>query len=134
MDMNPKAVGERSEGQILAAFLRAGKVVLTPFGDNQRYDMVLDEGGKFTRVQCKTAQVFPGYIQFPTCSNNWNTKKTRTYRGEADIFAVYAPGLDKVYLVPVDEVGVKCARLRLEAARQGQKKNIRWASDYEFKG
>src|SRR5262249_30713483 len=52
---NTKSIGEVSEAIILAEFLKAGFPVLLPFGDNQRYDMVVEVGGRFLRVQCKTA-------------------------------------------------------------------------------
>ncbi len=130
MDTNPKAVGERSEAQVLAKLLQAGKVVLTPFGDSQRYDLVVDEAGVFIRVQCKTAQLGKGVLSFPCCSTNWNKGTRRNYRGEADIFAVYSPEGDQLYLVPVDQVGVKSASLRLSPPRQ--KKRVRMAVDYLF--
>jgi hypothetical protein len=53
--VNTKAIGEVSEAVILAEFLKAGFPVLLPFGDNQRYDMVIEVSGRFLRVQCKTA-------------------------------------------------------------------------------
>lgn len=133
MAQNPKAVGERSEGQVIAAFLKAGKVVLTPFGDNQRYDVVIEEEGKFTRVQCKTGRIEHGAIVFKTQSSNWNSGATRHYRGQADIFAVYEPTTDKVYLVPVMDVGTAAASLRLAPSKNGQSKGVRMAADYEFK-
>lgn len=39
---NSKSIGERSEAMALAHFLQLGWVVLLPFGDNQRYDLVID--------------------------------------------------------------------------------------------
>jgi hypothetical protein len=133
MNMAPKAVGERSEGQVLAAFLKAGLVVCQPFGDNQRYDMVIDDNGHFIRVQCKTGLMTNGAIRFKCCSSNWNSGARRGYRGEADVFAVYVPDLDKVYIVPVDQVSLD-AMLRLEPSKNGQKKGVRMAVDYEFHG
>jgi len=130
----PKIVGERSEGQIIARFLSAGKVVLMPFGDSQRYDLVLDEGGSFVRVQCKTGRVVRGAVEFACCSNNWSTGERRDYRGQADVFAVYVPETKKMYMVSVQEVGIKVARLRLTPPRNGQKHGIRLAEHYEFKG
>lgn len=47
--VNTKAIGEISEAVILAEFLRAGFPVLFPFGDNQRYDMVVEANGGFLR-------------------------------------------------------------------------------------
>jgi len=46
---NTKAIGEISEAIVLAEFLKMGFPVLLPFGDNQRYDMVIEAGGRFLR-------------------------------------------------------------------------------------
>ena len=54
--MNSKHVGDTSEAQVIAALLKMGKNVLLPFGDNQRYDVVIEEKGKFIRIQVKTAR------------------------------------------------------------------------------
>jgi hypothetical protein len=37
----------------------------------------------------------------------------------------------KVYLVPIDHVGMSCAFLRLKPTANKQEKNVRWAKDYE---
>ncbi len=55
--MNTKQIGEITEACILAILLKAGYVVLTPFGDNQRYDLVIERDGVFQRVQCKSSSV-----------------------------------------------------------------------------
>lgn len=131
---NPKAVGERSEGMVLAALLRAGKVVLQPFGDNQRYDLVVDEGGKFIRVQCKTGRLKDGAIYFDACSSQAHRGKGKQdYRGQIEMFAIYFPDTDLVYMVPVDEVGRTCGMLRLEPSKNGQIKGVRLASSYLLK-
>ncbi len=132
--MNPKAKGEVSQGQILAALLRKGEIVLTPFGDNQRYDLVVERDGAFIRVQCKTGRVKrKGQILFDTCSSYVHRGRgKRDYRGEADIFAVYCPDTDCCYWVPVNECGTSTGCLRLEAPKNGQQANIRWAKDFEL--
>ena len=54
---NPKAIGERSQAHISARLLDVGYNVLTPYGDNTRYDLVIgDADGKFYRIQCKTGR------------------------------------------------------------------------------
>ena len=115
-DYNPKAIGERSEAQVLARFLRYSKVVLSPFGDNQRYDMVVDEGGTFIRVQCKTGKLKPDgtAFTFPTHSSNWNSGSQRDYVGQADVFAVYLPDTDDVYIIPVETAPRRDCTLRLK--------------------
>src|SRR6185295_6493361 len=131
--INPKAIGERSEGQIMSRLLRTGRTVLKPFGDNQRYDLVIDEGDRFVRVQCKTGRLRDGAVRFATCSSYAHRGLgRRDYRGQADVFAVYCPGTDRCYLVPVDAVGEKGCSLRVNKSRNGQAKNIRLAADFEL--
>ena len=55
--VDTKAIGDVSEAMILTEFLKAGFPVLVPFGDNRRYDLVVEVGGHFLRVQCKTASL-----------------------------------------------------------------------------
>jgi hypothetical protein len=131
---NTKAVGERSEGMVLAALLRAGKVVLQPFGDNQRYDLVVDDKGRFLRLQCKTGRFKDGAILFDACSSQAHRGKGKQdYRGQIEMFAVYYPDMDTVYMVPVEDVGRTSGRLRLEAPKNGQSKGIRLADSYLLK-
>lgn len=128
---NPKAIGERSEGQVIAAFLRLGRAVLLPFGDNQRYDCVIEDGGKFSRVQCKTGRIKEGCVQFDCCSSSFHRGGTkRSYKGEVDYFAVYCPDNDTCYLIEVEACGNTKASLRLDPVKHGQIKNIRWAKDF----
>jgi hypothetical protein len=128
---NPKAIGELSEACITAALLRRGFAVLHPFGNNQRYDLVVDDGGRFLRIQCKTGRLRDGVIVFPTTSRSGGTRR-RTYHGEADMFAVYCPDTDKSYLVPVAAVGRSMAHLRVAPARNKQRCEIRYAREFEL--
>ena len=132
--MNPKAKGEISQGQILAALLKRGDVVLIPFGDNQRYDLVIDRDGRFIRVQCKTAWITNrGQLSFAVCSSyKHRGKGTKDYKGEADFFAVYSPDLNKCYWIPVEDCGTSQTLLRLTEVKNKQNKGIRWAKDFEF--
>ena len=130
--MNPKLVGEKSEAYIVLALLRHGWPVLKPFGDSQRYDLVTERDGRFLRIQCKTGRLVDGAVSFPTCSSYLHRGLgTKHYRGQADLFAVYCPDNDRTYLVPVDAVGMRTCRLRVEASRNGQRDGVRPAADYE---
>ena len=138
---NHKAIGERSEAIIIAKFLEVGYGVLIPFGDNRRYDLVIEDAdGNFYRIQCKTGWIGSdgAYIEFATASTYYHTRAGRTgfgrkgYRGEINYFAVYCLETKGVYLIPVDHVGVANARLRLLPTGNKQEKNVRWAKDYEL--
>lgn len=139
---NHKAIGELSQAHIIARLLEAGYGVLIPYGDNLRYDLVIEDADeKFYRVQCKTGWIENdgAYIEFATASSYYHTKAGRTghgrkdYRGQIDYFAVYCSDTRGVYLVPVNHVGLVGARLRLQPTANNQEKNVRWAKDYELK-
>ena len=123
---NTKAAGDITEAVVLAEFLRAGFPVCVPFGDNQRYDLVVEAGGRFLRVQCKTASLTSdrcggkGCIRFKARSG---VHESRPYRGQADLFAAYSPDTRRIYVLAVDEVpGYR----RLAAADARQKQQPVW--------
>jgi PD-(D/E)XK endonuclease len=131
--VNTKSIGERTEAIVLAEFLKAGFVVLLPFGDNQRYDMVIDLDGTFMRVQCKTARLVRegAALSLPTASSYAHRGGARrNYRDEADLFAAYSPDTGQVYVLRVDDVGETEVYLRLTPALNGQTKNVRNAADH----
>lgn len=130
-NMNPKSIGEISEAVVLAHLVKAGHVVLMPFGDNQRYDFVIDRGvDGFERVQVKTGRLTSGVVRFKCSSVNGFTGLRTTYDGQADTFMVYCPENDTVYAVPVSECGTSGVSLRVDAPLGGTRSNIRMASDY----
>lgn len=129
--MDTKSHGERTEAVVLAELLKEGYVVLLPFGDNQRYDMVVESAGQFVRIQCKTGRMRgSASFSFKVCSTYAHRgRPQRTYSGDAEFFAVYLPDNGQVYMIPVGEVGVSEARLQLV----GSRKNGRVAERYLLK-
>ena len=131
---NPKAVGDRTEGIVLSELVRLGKhVLISPFTENVRYDLVVEEHGCFVPVQVKTGRLnCYGAVQFHSCSvRRGGLGGRRPYRGECELFAVYCPETDQVYYVPVTECGSTETVLRIRTPRNGQLKGVRWARDYE---
>lgn len=131
------SIGDISEAAIITRFLQLGYVVLTPYGGNQRYDLVIEDAdGQFWRIQCKTGRIDEGgtVLKFNTSISNVTGKnrEPRNYRGQCDYFAVYNEKLNKVYLIPVDQVGISYASLRLAPSKNNQDKYMRWAKDYEL--
>jgi PD-(D/E)XK endonuclease len=136
---HPKAIGDASTAMVLARLVQAGKLVLLPFSENQRYDLLIEEPDQFVRVQCKTGRLRNGSIVFNTCSVDYHhpdkggaSDYRHHYRGQADLFGVYCPDLDSVYLVPVDSVGKRACSLRVDMPRNNQVKKVRWAKIYEI--
>ena len=50
---NTKSTGNKAESVILSEFVKHNIPVLLPFGDNEKYDLVIDLEGKFYSVQVK---------------------------------------------------------------------------------
>jgi hypothetical protein len=132
--LTPNMIGERAQGAIVAEVVKYGYTVLIPFGEAHRYDMVIEKKGQFLRLQCKAGRYSNGGINFNTCSSNWYNKTRKRYtREEIDYFAVYCEYTEKVYLVPVEEVGGVGGTLRVEPPANNQTKGVRWAEDFEIK-
>jgi hypothetical protein len=121
--------GNQAEAVVLNAFVRRGFEVALPFGSGQPYDLVVDLGGVFLRVQCKRSWPARGCVVF-NCRSTDHGRGPQSYRGLADIFGVYYPPTDSIFLVPIDGVAEFEGRLRLEPARNNQKRRVRLASDF----
>ena len=130
--MNTKDIGNISEAALLTALAQAGYIVSIPWGDNARYDLVIDNDGILKRVQVKTGRVKDGCIKFRVCSSNIRTRITEDYHGQIDYFGVFVPELNKCYLVPVELSSYTAMFLRLEPPKNNQKKNVNWATGYEI--
>lgn len=125
--------GNLSEARVLAALVNAGYFVSIPFGSGHKYDFVIDDTVRLFRVQCKTGRVKNGVLLFNAYSQSGNGSVKMNYRGLADLFAVLNPESDKVYLIPVDDVGVTVVSLRLNPPGNKQVQGIRWAESYLLK-
>ncbi len=101
---------------------------LPAFGVNSRIDLIYDDAGRLVRVQCKTSRIIGGVLGFRTCSNTRNLP--RDYGGQIDVFGVYSPDLNLVYLVPAADLPMRFCSLRLAPTRNGQNKGVWWAENY----
>ena len=88
--MNSKDKGNIGESKILYEFIKRGIQVSIPFGDNARYDLIADFGGKLNKIQVKyyDQQIRYGGISVPCASStNHTTNKGLTdYIGQIDYF------------------------------------------------
>jgi len=124
--------GNEGEAAVLSALIRRDFEVVVPFGDGHPYDLGIRlEGTTMLRVQCKTAWPLRGCLVF-NCLATDHGRGARSYAGLADLFGVYFPADRSVYLVPIDGVASSEGRLRLEPARNNQKRRIRLAADFEI--
>jgi hypothetical protein len=122
--------------------VQLGFEVLLPWGDHLGYDLAyyVTSEARFFRIQCKVAWLSSdgSYLIFNTSTVSaggremWKKKKTG-YEGRAEYFAVYSPDTGKVYMLSVSEAPkASSMRLRLQATKNNQEKNVKWASNYEI--
>ncbi len=118
MDTNRK--GNISEAKVLQAFVRAGYGVLLPFGNGATYDLVVDVEGRLWKVQVKTGLLQKGCVLFPLRRFSGHNRRAKKYqRGEIDLFAVYCPENDKIYLMSA-ETELNQGRFRVEQTKNNQ--------------
>lgn len=132
--MNSKYKGNITELECMLAFVKLGYNVLTPYGDCERYDFVVDINDKLYKIQSKTSSSDDDGASFKFSCRSCNRKDGaiihHTYtKEEIDYFVTIFNGT--VYLIPVEECGGE-KRLRLQPTRNGQVRGITWAKDYEL--
>lgn len=130
---NPKEVGEKAEAAILNHLIQKGIPVSIPWGNNQRYDMVIEINGKLLKAQCKHGSYKKGVITFATSSKSGG-KIRKNYSGQIDCFLVYCSTLEKFYKIDINKAPNKNAMtLRVDPFKKfAPKSTINWAKDYEI--
>ena len=135
--MNTKYLGNLAELQCITRFYELGYPVSIPYGDSEKYDMIIDVNGKLYRLQCKHANPHINenndidYITIKTCWQTGYTKnsssKCHLYSEEdCDYFVTHYEG--KNYLVPVNECST-VKTLRIAIPKNGQIKGITFLKD-----
>jgi len=138
--MHPKVKGEKTQIIVLAELIKREYIVLTPYGDNVRYDLVIDADNLFKRLQCKTGTIKNDCVIFNAKRTQSNSKRC-TYKyytkDEIDGFIVHCADNNKTYIVPIEAMSSKDGTravsggyLHLNSNSWG--KNIKWAEDFDI--
>jgi hypothetical protein len=130
--MPPKENGEIAEAKALAALKEKGYTVSIPFGENARYDVIIDDG-ELTKVQIKKGWKHNGGINFSTKSTSYNSDggSSRSYtKSEIDCFVVVYE--DSIYQIPIEETPSSIMKLRVDPPENNTTKSINFAENYEL--
>lgn len=129
---NTKRVGDLSELRVMHDLVKAGYLVSIPFGEDHRYDLIVEKDFVLSRVQVKTGRLRNGVILFNCYSSHSHRAgpSCRLYSGEVDFFGVFCPDTDSTYLLPLTDIAVYRGSLRIASPKNGQVKGLRWADDY----
>ena len=133
MELTSKQKGNLTELQCLTAFCQCGCQVSIPYGDNSKYDFIADIDGRLLKIQVKTASLKDeNAIKFSCRTTHVNctgVKNERYSSEDIDYFATYWK--DQCYLVSIKECSAE-KTLRFDYPKNGQKKGVTLASDYEL--
>lgn len=134
VELTTKQKGNITEVETMLAFMKLGYTVLTPYGDCDRYDFLVEVNGKFLRMQSKTSSTENNgeSIKFSCRSStrkNGQVVHHQYSNDEIDYFVTSWEG--KVYIVPVSECGSD-KRLRFAPCAPCNYNKVNWAKDYEL--
>ena len=125
--------GDLTEQIVITELKRREVSVSTPVGDNERYDVVIEQpGGDLLRAQIKTGRLKDGTIRFNGLSQHTNASghTYKQYGEEIDCFVVYCYDTDQTYLIPGAEVGTSMY-LRVDAPDK-ETRQVNWAEEYRL--
>jgi hypothetical protein len=135
-DLTPSQKGAVAEAAIAAAAIQLGLVVLRPLCEGRRYDLMIDLDPALLRVQCKLARHLGGVLSVNLQTSRHTPRgyvRTSYTANEIDAVAVYAPHINRCFLIPIDQVaGRRAVHLRLDPTGNNQAERINWARDYEL--
>jgi hypothetical protein len=102
-----KRDGEQAEAAFLNKATGLGLSVAKPWGDSERYDLIVDSGRRLWRVQVKSTR-YVGERRFSITARGCTAAYTED---EIDFLAAYIVPLDLWYVVPVKAFAPrKCLR------------------------
>jgi hypothetical protein len=102
-----KRLGEEAEAAFLHKATSLGLSVAKPWGDSERYDLIVRSGRRLWRVQVKSTR-YVGERRFSITARGCTAAYTED---EIDFLAVYIVPLDVWYLIPVKAFAPKkCLR------------------------
>jgi PD-(D/E)XK endonuclease len=138
MEHDSNVKGNVAELKIAAAATELGIPVLRPMTEHGRYDLVFEIEEDLLKVQCKWAARKDDVVVIHVSGNRLTPRgyiRSPYSAGEIDAVTAYCADLERVYLLPTELVlGKHQVRLRLAAAKNGQRAGLNWAADHELPG
>lgn len=119
--------------QCITRLYELGCDISIPFGNSQKYDLIMDWNNCLYKVQVKHSSSHDNgaYFSFMTRWQSHNTsgyKKNSYTKEDIDFFATFFNG--NVYLVPIEQCSGAEKNLRIVPPKNGQIKGINFAKDY----
>lgn len=107
MKLLGKKQGELAELKLHTLAFEKGWIVSTPFGDNSKYDLVVDVNGVLSRVQVKSTSkkdISNRQNRYTLIIGYGNKQKKPYLKKDVDIIAIYIIPEDVWYIIPIEEL------------------------------
>ena len=136
MDKNTKKVGNLTELQCATRLYEIGCAVSIPFGNSEKYDLIIDWNNVLYKVQVKHANCHfdeNNEIDYITIECRWQShnsngyKQTKYTKKDTDFFATYYN--NECYLIPQSECS-NVKTLRIKPPKNNQKIGISFLNNY----
>lgn len=133
---NTKKLGNLTELQCMTYLYGLGYSISIPFGNADKYDLILDVNDKLYKIQIKHCSEYldaNGEVDYVKFKCTWQSHNMTGYvrmqyqETEIDYFATFYKG--KCYLVPQQECSYE-KRLRIQPPKNGQIKGVSFLKDY----
>lgn len=133
---NTKEIGNLTELQCITALYELGCDISIPFGNSQKYDLIMDYNGKLYKVQVKHSidKITDEVLTHFSFKTRWQSHNTTGYsqkkytKDDIDFFATYHQG--RVFLIPIEECSGDEKTIRYVPPKNNQRKGINFAEDY----
>ena len=129
--------GAIAESLFTAAAVRVGYNVYRPMSEHGRADLVLDDGERLLRIQCKWGRldgdVIKVWFRTSRLTPRLGYVNTTYDESEIDAIGVYCESTGDCYLLPAALIsGKTCMHLRLGPAKNNQRSGLQWAEQYRL--
>jgi len=109
--MNGKELGDYAELQFQMLAFKKGFIISKPFGENSKYDFIIDSQGILARVQVRATNTETGNGIYRISTNHARGKKYT--KNEVDYVVGYIVPKDVWYIFPIDTIkGLSSLRIR----------------------
>ncbi|MGH2983758.1 MAG: group I intron-associated PD-(D/E)XK endonuclease [Solirubrobacterales bacterium] len=131
-----KTKGDLAELKVATDLLERGYRIAIPYGEDHDFDLVLCRDDRLERVQVKYTESDSAVMAVKCFSHsltNGRIRRTKRYtQASIEWLAVYDHTTKRCFYIPAAELGNgrSIIHLRLEAARNGQRRGIRFADQY----
>lgn len=130
--LTTKAKGAQTELECITYLHGLGYNISIPWGDNARYDFILDVKHKLYKIQCKTSlKKEEGIYKFQCKSTRINSQGnyiTFYTKDDIDFFCTFIE--NKCYLIPIEETSRREKVMRFIPPKNNQHKKVTFANEY----